>query len=118
MILLLAVAFGLTSATVILHALGTLGAIGHLARVWLQKGQQRERLAPEIQFVRTVSVLLLLHFVEAGIWVGLYRLFDLLPTWRRRSTSRSPATRRSVTAMSCCPPRGVCSGRSRQPSGY
>jgi voltage-gated potassium channel len=79
MVLLLAVTFGLTSATVILHALGTLGTIGHLARIWRQKREHRKRLASEIQLVRTVSVLLLLHFLEAGIWAGLYRLLGLLP---------------------------------------
>jgi hypothetical protein len=79
MILLLLVAFGLTSATVVLHALGTLAAIGHLARIWQQKSQHGGRLTSEIQIVRTVIILLLLHLAEAGVWAGMYRLFGLLP---------------------------------------
>jgi hypothetical protein len=79
MILLLVVAFGLTCATVILHALGTLAAIAHLVRLWQQRSQSQGRLASEVQIVRAVSILLLLHFAEAGIWAGAYRLFGLLP---------------------------------------
>lgn len=79
MILLLLVAFGLTCATVLLHALGTLEAIGHLARIWQQKRQHRGRLTAEIQIVRAVSVLLLLHLAEASVWAGVYRLLGLLP---------------------------------------
>jgi len=79
MILLLLVAFGLTCATVILHALGTLEAIGHLARIWQKKRKHHGRLSAEIQIARAVSVLLLLHFVEAGVWALVYRFLGLLP---------------------------------------
>jgi hypothetical protein len=79
MILLLAVVFGLTSVTVIVHALGTLEAIAHRTRIENQRRQNRGRLAAEIQLVRTVSLLLLLHLVEAGLWGVTYRLAGLIP---------------------------------------
>jgi len=79
MILLLLIAFGLTCATVILHAVGTLEAIGHLGRNWRKKSQYRGWLSSEIRIARAVCVLLLLHLAEAGVWAGVYRLFGLLP---------------------------------------
>jgi hypothetical protein len=79
MILQLVVAFGLICATVIVHALGTLEAIAHLGRTWRQRKQHRRRMTAEIQIVRVISVLLLLHLAEAGIWAGFYRLSGLLP---------------------------------------
>jgi voltage-gated potassium channel len=79
MILLLLVAFGLTCATVVLHALGTLEAIAHLARSWRQNKQPHGWLTAEIRIARAVSVLLLLHLVEACVWAAVYRLFGLLP---------------------------------------
>jgi hypothetical protein len=77
MIVLLLVAFGLTSATVVIHALGTLAAIPHLARKW-QQGKQK-RLASEIQVALVVSSLLLMHLSEAGIWAATYWLAGFLP---------------------------------------
>lgn len=79
MIMQLLVAFGLTCATVIVHALGTLAAISHLAHIWRKKKQHPGRLASEIQIVQVVSVLLLLHLAEAGVWAVMYRFFGLLP---------------------------------------
>jgi hypothetical protein len=79
MIRLLLVAFGLTCATVIIHALGTLEAIAHLARKWREKKQHPGRLTSEVQIVRAVSVLLLLHLTEAAVWAGIYWLLELLP---------------------------------------
>src|SRR5262249_52872669 len=79
MILQLLVAFGLTCATVIIHALGTLGAIAHLSRIWQLKKQNHGRLASEVQMVQAVGVLLMLHLAEAAAWAGIYRLLGLLP---------------------------------------
>jgi hypothetical protein len=79
MIVLLLLAFGLTCATVFIHALGTWEAIVHLGRVWRRRKENQGLLATEIQIVRVVSVLLLLHLVEAGIWAGFYRLSGILP---------------------------------------
>lgn len=76
---LLLVALGLTTATVVLHGLGTLAAVAHLGRVWRRHAPVRHRLMAEVQLARAVGVLLLLHFAEAGAWAGAYRLLDLLP---------------------------------------
>jgi voltage-gated potassium channel len=79
MILLLLFAFGLTCATVLIHALGTWEAIVYLAGVWSQRKRNQGFLATELQIVRVVSVMLLLHLVEAGVWAGFYRISGVLP---------------------------------------
>jgi hypothetical protein len=78
MILLFLLAFPLTCATVILHAFGTWETIAHLGRIRRRK-PRRGRLASEVLIVRTVSVLLALHFVEAGLWAVSYWVAGLLP---------------------------------------
>ena len=79
MIMQFVLAFGLICATVVIHALGTLEAITHIARRWRQRKSHPGLLASELQVVRLVSVLLLLHMAEAGIWAGLYVIAGLLP---------------------------------------
>jgi len=79
MITQLAVAFGLTCATVVIHALGTLEAIAHLARKWKTPDGSQGFLVSERRVVRVVSFLLFLHLVEAGAWAGLYWSAGLLP---------------------------------------
>jgi hypothetical protein len=71
--------FGLTVATVIVHALGTLAAIAHLSRVWQRKQVKQRPLASEFQIVRVVSILLVLHLVEAGIWAVVFAAAGVLP---------------------------------------
>ena len=79
MIIPLLFAFGLVCATVLIHALGTWEAVVYLARVWSHRKRNQGRLATEIQVVRVVSFLLLLHLAEAGIWAAFYRISGLLP---------------------------------------
>lgn len=79
MVWLLLVAFGLTGVTVIIHALGTQEAVAHLAHTWQEKGEKSGRLTAEIQIVRAVSVLLLLHLTEASVWAGILLIMGLLP---------------------------------------
>ena len=79
MIVQLVVAFGLTGATVLIHALGTLEAITHLSKRWGQIHDHPRFLASEILIVRIVSVLLLLHLIEAAVWAGLFLAFEMLP---------------------------------------
>jgi hypothetical protein len=78
MIVQLVLAFGLTCVTVVIHALGTLAAITHLAGRRKQGGD-RGFLASERQILRVVSILLLLHVAEAGVWAGLFRIAGILP---------------------------------------
>ena len=79
MIVLVLLAFGLTCATVLIHALGTWETITYLDRVWPQKKENLGFLAAEIIIVRVVSVLLLLHLLEAGIWAASYVISGTLP---------------------------------------
>ncbi|HYV34994.1 MAG TPA: potassium channel family protein [Gemmataceae bacterium] len=79
MIAQVALAFGLACATVILHALGTLEAITHLARVWQKRNASHGPMASSWQIARIVGLLLLLHLLEAATWGGSYWLFGLLP---------------------------------------
>ena len=73
------VAFGLASVTVVIHALGTLEAIAHLSRVWQRRIAKQRPLASEVQIVRMVSVLLLLHLIEAGMWGSFFVVAGMLP---------------------------------------
>jgi hypothetical protein len=79
MIVQLLLALGLTCVTVLLHALGTWVVIGRLTRVWVQIKGNRKLLAAEIQLVRVVGVMLLLHLLEAGIWAAFYLISGDLP---------------------------------------
>lgn len=72
-------AFGLTTVTVLIHALGTLEAFAHLSRVWQRRKETQRLLTSELQMVRVVCVLLLLHLIEAGVWAGVFRVAGLLP---------------------------------------
>jgi voltage-gated potassium channel len=72
-------ALGLTSVTVVIHALGTLEVIAHLSRVWQRKRENHGSLAAAFLIVRVVAALLLLHVVEAGAWAGFFLVAKLLP---------------------------------------
>jgi voltage-gated potassium channel len=80
MFLTLLYAFGLMSATVIIHGFGTLEAISRLSRLWRQnKGSQRGSFVSAIHVLRGVSFLLFLHLLEAGVWAGFYFASGTLP---------------------------------------
>src|SRR4051794_6589700 len=79
MIVHLVIAFGLTSATVLIHALGTMAAIAHVARVWRHAKNRQSLWFSSVQMVRVVCILLLLHLIEAGVWAGFYQVSGLLP---------------------------------------
>jgi hypothetical protein len=71
-------AFGLTCTNVFIHALGTLEAISHRERD-RRRGKEHGLFSAGIQIVRVVSILLLLHLMEAGTWAGFYFLSGDLP---------------------------------------
>ena len=77
MIVPLLLAFGLICATVLIHALGTWEAVAYLARAWSKRKPSSRRLGREIQIIRVVSVLLLIHLMEAAIWAAFYRISGL-----------------------------------------
>jgi hypothetical protein len=72
-------AFGLTCATVLIHALGTLQAIAHTSRVWARRKGREGPLASALQIVRLVAALMLVHLVEAGVWALFFLVARLLP---------------------------------------
>jgi voltage-gated potassium channel Kch len=79
MIVQLLSALGLTCLTVLIHALGTWEAIVYLARLSERRKGDQGLLATELRVVRVVSVLLLLHLVEAGTWAAFYLISADLP---------------------------------------
>jgi len=79
MIVPLMFAFGLICATVLIHALGTWETIAYLARVWSKNKSNHGFLAVEHLILREVCFLLMLHFIEAGIWAGFYRISGVIP---------------------------------------
>ena len=79
MIGLLLFAFGLICATVLIHALGTWKTLSYLARVWSKKKSNQEFLAIEHLVLLVVCLLLMLHFIEAGVWAGFYRVSGVIP---------------------------------------
>jgi hypothetical protein len=72
-------AFVLTSATVIIHALATVDAFAHLSHVWQRRRAKERPLVSALQIVRVVSVLLLLHLLEAGVWAVFYVVAGVMP---------------------------------------
>ena len=81
MIIQLLVAFGLACATVLIHALGSLEAIIHLARDWQKRKADPRRLTLQFAIVRVVSVLLVLHLLEALVWAAFFWLAGCLPNF-------------------------------------
>jgi hypothetical protein len=79
MLMQLGFAFGLAAATVLVHALGSWEAVAYLNRVF-RKNEGRQRLwIAELKLVRVVSLLLLLHLIEAAIWATSYWVSGVLP---------------------------------------
>jgi hypothetical protein len=68
--MLILVAFGLTSLTVLIHGVGTLAVIGRLSRSRRAQGATHRPLASGLLIVCVVSVLLFLHLIEASLWAG------------------------------------------------
>jgi len=76
---LLLMALGLTSATVAIHAFGTVHAVLPLSGIWARRAPSAEKPAAVIPLTRLVSGLLLLHLLEVSLWAGAFTVFDLLP---------------------------------------
>jgi voltage-gated potassium channel len=79
MMILVLSALGLTALTVIIHGVGTVTAVGRIARR-LAGGEARpSRLGTELVMARLVSMLLLLHLTEAIVWALFLVLVGALP---------------------------------------
>src|SRR5215831_16749424 len=72
-------AFGLTAITVMIHGVGTVTATGRAAGLWARRGSAIGRLGSELLMAELVSMLLLLHLVEAVMWALFYLLVGGLP---------------------------------------
>src|SRR5687767_8659128 len=79
MVMQILFAFGLTSVTVMIHGLGTLQVIAHLSRVWRHRKGNRGFSASVMHIVGVVSVLLVLHWLEAAVWAAFFLASGALP---------------------------------------
>lgn len=79
MLVHLAFAFGLICVSVIIHALGTVVVIVRLGRALQKREERRGYVASGLLTIRVISLLLLLHLLEASAWAGLYWLTGALP---------------------------------------
>ena len=79
MIRLLLAAIGLTTATVIIHGLGTTRLVVRFGRQFSETKDLLKRLGAELLIARLVSKLLLLHLAEAGVWAAFFVVANVLP---------------------------------------
>lgn len=68
---------GLVIFTVLIHGVGTLGAVELLARFWHRR--YHHALMKALIIVRLICMLLLLHLAETGLWAMFYMGIDLFP---------------------------------------
>ena len=67
----LLVVLGATSVTVVVHAVATFAVITHLVRA-LRRPEAAPPLQSLLLILRVVVALLVLHWIEAGIWAVVY----------------------------------------------
>lgn len=80
MIKQLLLALGLTSITVMIHAIGAVWVVRRLTGIWGPKVS--ESPSPQVMpFVRLMSGLMFLHLVEMGIWASAFLLFGIMPNF-------------------------------------
>jgi hypothetical protein len=68
----------LTSATVLIHAIGIVYVVLPLAGVWSKKAGVRVIVVPVMSLIRLVSGLLLLHVAEMCIWAAAFFALGVL----------------------------------------
>jgi voltage-gated potassium channel len=79
MIQQLLLALALTSVTVVLHAVGTVYIVIPATGVWKAKTASSAVRRPVLTLIRLVSLLLVLHLVEMGVWAAAYAAWNVLP---------------------------------------
>jgi voltage-gated potassium channel len=79
MLVILTLAFVLVGVSVVIHAVGTLAVIVWLANTLQGRNSGWGKIASAMLTIRVVSVLLLLHLLEASAWAALYWLSRVLP---------------------------------------
>jgi hypothetical protein len=75
----LLLALVLSSATVLIHAIGIVYVVLPLAGVWRKKAETRNVAVPVWGLSRLVSGLLILHLIEMGIWAIAFASLSVLP---------------------------------------
>ena len=79
MMVLILSALALTAVTVIIHGVGTVGAVGRIAGRLSGGETPNRRLRAELLMAELVSMLLLLHLTEAVVWALFLVLVGALP---------------------------------------
>jgi hypothetical protein len=69
----------LTSVTVVLHAVGSVLIVIPATGVWRQVVTSKAVSRPVWALIRLISLLLILHLVEMGVWAVAYAAGDVLP---------------------------------------
>jgi voltage-gated potassium channel Kch len=72
-------ALALTSATVAIHAIGTVYVVIPAARLWNEKSKSQTPLRPIWVLTRLVGFLLVLHLVEMAVWAAAFTAAGILP---------------------------------------
>lgn len=72
-------ALGLTSVTVVLHALGTVYIAIPITGVWTPASASESLPRPVWSLIRLVSLLLVLHLLEMAIWAAAFAIGHVLP---------------------------------------
>jgi voltage-gated potassium channel len=72
-------ALALTSATVAIHAIGTVYIVIPAARVWGENSKSKSPPRPIWVLTRLVSFLLVLHLVEMAVWAAAFMAAGILP---------------------------------------
>jgi voltage-gated potassium channel len=68
----------LTSATVVIHAVGTVYVAIPAGRVWTRRLGASDSPRPVWTLIRLVSVLLILHLVESAVWAAAFTVAHVL----------------------------------------
>jgi voltage-gated potassium channel len=79
MIRLLLVALVLTSATVTIHAIGTVYLVLPMSGIWARAGAGRKIREAALPLIRLVSGLLVLHLIEMSIWAAAFAALGVFP---------------------------------------
>ena len=72
----------LTIVTVMVHAVGTFAVLAGLSRVWRIQNETQMPFVALLHILGVVSVLLVLHWIEAAIWAVVYLYIGAMPDFK------------------------------------
>ena len=82
MIRLILASVGLAALTVMLHGAGTTSAVRFTAGMWAGRVEPKPGLRASLFLAGLVSLLMMLHIVEAVVWAAFLRLAGVLPDFQ------------------------------------